>query len=154
MNHRVQSETAAGPWPTVSVFVYGTLKRGQCREHCWPCRPDRVQPAWIYAALHDRADYPAITSGHDRVLGEWWCFTDSTIGDVLETLDKVEGTNQPGSPNLYNRVLVPVHLINDQSGGSTVLAYAYFYASDPVRDGFARATCDDFASWPAVRTQN
>jgi len=52
---------------------------------------------------------------------------------VLRKLDQIEGTNQPGEPNLYVRALVDVQDLSDQPLGQ---AYTYHYASDPCLDGF------------------
>ncbi len=107
-----------------SVFVYGTLKRGQCREHCWPRHPLRVQPAWTLGELFDLGPYPALLDGQDRVLGELWSFAMDDISAVLTALDRVEGTNQPGSNNEYDRVDVVVNL----EDGSEVVACTYQFA--------------------------
>ena len=88
------------------VFVYGTLKRGECREVCWPRAPLSVEPAWTLGALIDLGPYPALLVGCDRVLGELWSFGPHDIATVFEQLDQIEGTNQSGMPNEYDRVRV------------------------------------------------
>ncbi|MGB1925175.1 MAG: gamma-glutamylcyclotransferase family protein [Rubripirellula sp.] len=125
---------AQSPTPR-SVFVYGTLKRGQCRENVWPTAPSKVTPAWIRAALYGRSDYPALRPGNDQVLGELWSFTTEKMPSIVEALDRVEGTNQIGEPDLYVRKCVPTFSIENLSLGE---AYCYFYASDPRVDGFHR----------------
>lgn len=90
------------------VFVYGTLKRGQCREDLWPRAPVSVAPAWTLGSLFDLGPYPALLGGNDRVLGELWSFEPSEMPAVLAVLDQIEGTNQPGQSNEYDRVQVPV----------------------------------------------
>lgn len=45
------------------LFVYGTLKRGQCRETMWPRPPVSVRPAFIRGRLYDLGPYPAIWCG-------------------------------------------------------------------------------------------
>ena len=55
-----------------SIFVYGTLKRGQLRESLWPCKPLMVQDAWTLGSLWDLGNYPGLESGHDPILGEIW----------------------------------------------------------------------------------
>lgn len=90
------------------VFVYGTLKRGQCRESCWPTEPLAVRSAWTYGTLYDLGPYPALLVGNDRILGELWSFEPEDVPGVLLVLDRVEGTNQPGLANEYDRVQVAV----------------------------------------------
>ena len=130
-----------------AVFVYGTLKRGQCRSGLWPAEPLSVQPAWTLGKLFGRSDYPALTAGQDRVLGELWRFPTDDIASVLETLDQIEVTNQPGQDDLYVRVFVETWDLDDQP---LEQAYVYHYATDPASDGFVRIepVDDGFARWP------
>lgn len=90
------------------VFVYGTLKQGECRELCWPRVALNIESAWTLGALIDLGPYPALLVGCDRVLGELWSFDPQDIAIVFEHLDRIEGTNQPGMPNEYDRVCVRV----------------------------------------------
>ena len=53
---------------------------------------------------------------------------------MLHRLDQIEVTNQPGIPDLYYRAVVDSF---DESGRPLGPAHTYFYASDPVDDGFA-----------------
>jgi len=119
------------------VFVYGTLKRGQCREKLWPLPPLSVTTGWIHAELFGRSDYPAIRTGGDRVLGEIWRFTSEEISLVLRELDQIEGFNQPKESDLYHRRSVEVFSPQGQSFGE---CHCYFYAADPLKDGFHRIT--------------
>lgn len=130
--------------PIRAVFVYGTLKRGQVRQRCWPCPPQSVVPAWIRGSLYDRADYPALRPGGDRVSGELWRFAEADMGRVVATLDRIEGTNQAGEVDLYRRESVAVFDASDQPLGH---AYAYFYETDPRLDGFVRIATPPF-QWP------
>lgn len=132
-------------------FVYGTLCRDQCREHCWPVRPKNVFAAWVFGSIHGRADYPAMRPGDDRVAGECWEFETSDMPAVVHALDIVEGTDQPGIPNLYDRVTVEVFspIVSDPS----VWAYGYHYATDPAEDGFVKIAADaktGYARWPSL----
>ncbi len=130
-----------------AVFVYGTLKRGQCRARFWPSRPLSIQEAWVRGRLHGRSDYPAMTPGDDRVRGELWRFPAEAMRQVLEILDQVEGTNQPGEPDLYLRVAVKA---TDAQGLLLGNAYTYLYATDPLLDGFHAITPDregDDVAW-------
>lgn len=131
-----------------SVFVYGTLKRGQCRENCWPARPIKVVPAWALGTLFSRYDYPAMLAGNDRVLGECWEFDVDDMDRVVDRLDEVEWANQPGQPDLYTRVTIDVF---DSKGQRISSALTYHYATDPILDGFTRVTpqsTEGYVAWP------
>lgn len=134
-----------------SVFVYGTLKTGQCREKHWPIRPQLIVKAWIEAELYDTGPYPAIGVGHDLVAGELWMFLPSEIASVLSALDEVEGyrENAPDS-NLYLREAIQCVTVH----GERADAYAYVYARTHEFSGFRRLLpVHDFAGrrlavWP------
>ncbi|NND99790.1 MAG: gamma-glutamylcyclotransferase, partial [Pirellulaceae bacterium] len=87
-------------------FVYGTLKTQQCRETMWPSAAKSIVPAWVYGTLYDRYDYPAMSGGGDRVLGELWEFDTSVVANVLKRLDAIEGTHDNGPDDLYHRVII------------------------------------------------
>ena len=125
-----------------SFFVYGTLKRGQCREHLWPVSPRTITPAWLLATLYGRKDYPALQVGKDHVLGEVWAFEASEIHRVIEQLDQIEGTNQPNESDLYHRRIVDCFDLNQRPLGRS---YCYFYAIDPLEDGFYRVLPRDLS---------
>lgn len=135
-----------------TVFVYGTLKRGQCRESLWPVAPRRIQPGWTRGALFDRPDYPAMTAGPDRVLGELWTFEAERVDAVLKVLDQIEGANQPGQVDLYHRVVTAVAADDESPLGE---AWSYHYATDPLADGFQRILADrtGHVQWPAEARQ-
>lgn len=96
------------------IFVYGTLKQNQSRGRMWPIEPQKIQPAWTAGRLYDLGPYPALTAGDDRVLGEVWTFPIEDLARTFEVLDEIEGTNQPGMANEYDRVLVEVTLATDE----------------------------------------
>ena len=118
------------------VFVYGTLKRGQCRERCWPLVPTAGHPAWTFGELYDTGPFPALVAGSDRVAGELWSYEPSAITTVLKALDVIEGTNQPGCVNEYDRVLVDVFGTDEEHG--PVRAYTYYYAQQQWLRSFRR----------------
>ncbi len=124
MTHPVQNSSDARS-KLEHVFVYGTLKRGECREACWPRVAVSIEPAWVLGVLINLGPYPALLVGNERVLGELWSFRPQDIAVVFEQLDRVEGTNQPGLPNEYDRVCV---VATGQTLGE-VSASTYRYAN-------------------------
>ncbi|QDT05447.1 AIG2-like family protein [Rubripirellula lacrimiformis] len=137
------------------VFAYGTLKQGQCRAHLWPAEPISIRPAWIRGCLFDRHDYPAVVAGNGIVVGEIRLFADSDIDRVMTVLDQIEGCHQPGLPNLYDRAVVQAYPYDgeapDQQTPNAIpmaMANAYFYARDPIADGFRKVVTDGPAVWP------
>lgn len=132
-----------------AVFVYGTLKQGECRHPLWPAEPLSIQQAWVHGALYGGPEYPAMTPGNDRVLGELWTLQATDMDTVLRVLDEIEGTNQPGRPDMYRRVEIESWSLDDQP---LTTAYTYHYAADLARDGFSRllpADDESFVRWPA-----
>lgn len=134
--------------PIQHVFVYGTLKRGQCRSGLWPAKPIEVMAGWTLGVLMGRADYPAMIAGGDRVFGEIWHFQAEAMPAVFRVLDQIEGFNQPGQPDLYVRVEVATYGMDDRP---IAQASTYLYAVDPTIDGFRRMSRrdgEDFVRWP------
>lgn len=128
------------------VFVYGTLKRGQCRERCWPYRPVSVNTATIRAALYNLGPYPAIGPGDALVLGEIWELHPDHIETTLAVLDNVEGyAGLPGDE--YTRRVVTCTLLN----GDEVEAFTYFYADvrQLRRYKAVPPDADGHHSWPS-----
>ena len=83
-------------------------------------------------------------AGTDRVLGELWTFGHDDVGLVIATLDRIEGTNQAGQPDLYRRVESGVYGMDDQL---LTQAYMYLYESNPEHDGFTEIV-GSMVSWP------
>jgi gamma-glutamylcyclotransferase (GGCT)/AIG2-like uncharacterized protein YtfP len=106
------------------IFVYGTLKRGQCREQCWPVPPISIVAAWTLGAVYDLGPYPAMIAGSSRIAGQLWTYSESQIDAVRKELDCIEVTNQPGYPNEYDRVEIEVNLLD----GSKLLAETYLFS--------------------------
>lgn len=105
-------------------FVYGTLRRGEVRERCWPRLPLDVAPAYVFATLYDLGPYPAIVDGANRVRGELWTLAPEDLEATLLALDRVEGYNQ-GGPDWYVRRLIVCYTRD----GRRHDAYAYFWAN-------------------------
>lgn len=89
-------------------------------------------------------------AGIDRVLGELWSFDRSVIARVLLVLDEVEGTEQPGQENEYDRIRTKAWLFDARP----VMASTYLYARPDLLSERQRIrpTCevrqDLYAMWP------
>ena len=104
-------------------FVYGTLKRGECREHAWPCPPESIATGTTCGRLYDLGEYPAMTPGNDEVVGELWRITADGMSETLRVLDAIEDYRPGNDANLYERRVVECR----DDRGQTLLAYTYFY---------------------------
>lgn len=104
------------------MFVYGTLKRGEAREQCWPRRPSKVEAATVCGALYDLGPYPALVAGDETITGELWHFHPGDMDVTLAALDRVEGF-RGSDDDLYERVVIECQTV---TGG--VQAWTYLYA--------------------------
>ena len=130
--------------PIVQVFVYGTLKRGQLRQHSWPRKPRQIEPAWTFGRLYDLGPYPALVEGTDRVLGELWQFAPEDLLETLRVLDDIEGFH--GLPDdLYSRVEIEC----TTAAGECVRALAYRFARPlPPKARLITAVTNGICQWP------
>jgi gamma-glutamylcyclotransferase (GGCT)/AIG2-like uncharacterized protein YtfP len=160
------------------LFVYGTLKRGECRESMWPRKPTRIREAFVRARLYDLGAYPAIRvdalsteddvqvdasrvdqcDDLDWVAGEVWSFESDVIDETLAALDEIEETNQPGTINLYDHVLVRAYdrpgSSGHDGGNASTLALAYQYSDDRRLSHLRRlrpTSGASFVGWSASR---
>jgi gamma-glutamylcyclotransferase (GGCT)/AIG2-like uncharacterized protein YtfP len=126
------------------IFVYGTLKRGQCRERSWPRKPLTVEPAWTPGRLYDLGNYPAMFAGDGRVLGELWQFAAEDMPETLRVLDNIEGfRDQPD--DLYRRVVIEC----TTKAGDILVAHAFRYArSLPNGARIVAANTSGLCEWP------
>ncbi len=114
----------------MKVFVYGTLKPGECNylRYCEGKVVDAC-PAIARGQLFALpAGYPAMISGEGRVYGFLLRFTDSAI---LADLDQLEDYH-PGrdrTQNEYQRELIEIFDLNFKPLGT---AWAYFMLPDRV----------------------
>jgi len=132
-----------------AVFVYGTLRRGEVREGCWPRRPTRIEWATVRGRLHDLGPYPALVAGDDVVLGELWHLAAVDLAPTLDVLDDIECYGH-GDVDLYVREVVECRTLD----GRPVTAQAYcFAAPDEIRNAPVVAPDDrGFCLWrPATR---
>lgn len=132
--------------PLRTFFVYGTLKRGECREHAWPCPPESVAEATTHGQLHDLGEYPAMVPGEDLVVGELWTVPKSGLADTLRVLDSIEGYRPGNDDNLYERRIV--ECLNNES--QTQMAYTYFYLHPlPDTDRMHPKAGEETVGWTA-----
>jgi len=107
------------PAKIIAFFAYGTLKRRESRENCWPCRPIAVIRATTPGALWQIADYPGMKLADDtRVAGEVWLFPAKQQQRLLSVLDDVEGY-----PNLFDRTSVTCETLDGQEIVATVYLF-------------------------------
>lgn len=138
------------------VFVYGTLKRDQCRGNLWPCLPLKVVTAFVRGRLFDLGPYPALRcddedADSDWVQGELWSFSPADVSATVAALDQIEETNQPGVKNLYDRVLVRAHRSPGSQQSTLALAYQYSTAASlPASRRVLSSGRRGWVAWPVV----
>jgi gamma-glutamylcyclotransferase (GGCT)/AIG2-like uncharacterized protein YtfP len=131
-----------------AIFVYGTLKRGQERERCWPRRPIAVELATVCGAIFDLGPYPALVEGDDTVAGELWQFAPDDMPATLAALDQVE--EFAGKPDdLYRRVIV-----HCQKAEGAASAWTYLLARKSLLRSARRIAPDanGVCVWPHYST--
>ena len=129
-----------------NFFVYGTLKRRECREMMWPRTPIVVEEAWVLGELYDAGAYPALVAGNDKVLGELWTFPSRDFEAIVRVLDEIEEYRANDPFSLYNRELIDCETIS----GRRTTAHTYLYARLKDLPLFKRLLADDgdeFTSW-------
>jgi gamma-glutamylcyclotransferase (GGCT)/AIG2-like uncharacterized protein YtfP len=157
-----------------NVFVYGTLKRGQCREKMWPRAPLSIRPGFVRGWLFDLGPYPGMwcadclesdckqcdCDSHDQderqcdwVEGEIWSLAKQDMAATIEELDEIEETNQPQVANQYDQILVRVYdspsVSNGQSTSQLALTYQFSRLNDLIRAKRIRAVSSDgCVAWP------
>ncbi|HBJ38264.1 MAG TPA: hypothetical protein DDZ51_26625 [Planctomycetaceae bacterium] len=161
------------PIPIVTnVFVYGTLKRGQCREKMWPRPPLSIRPGFVRGWLFDLGPYPAMWCADchetvddscndapcrcDWIQGEIWSLAKQDMAITIEELDEIEETNQPNTCNQYDQILVRVYETPNSSGAtaSSVLALSYQLSrlsATPAKSRIHPIVIGDIVSWPILR---
>lgn len=113
------------------VFVYGTLKPGECNYQCY-CLGKVVeeQQAIAFGQLFALPiGYPAMTPGNNKVQGFLLSFTDSTILFELDQLEDYK-PNRPLQENNYDRKLIEIFDRLEQPLGT---AWAYFMTPEDVK---------------------
>jgi gamma-glutamylcyclotransferase (GGCT)/AIG2-like uncharacterized protein YtfP len=99
------------------VFVYGTLKKKQCRESVMMDFSDSISiNENIKGSLIDVGSFPGLINSKKTVIGE--VHTTKEIENLLETLDGIEGFSGYNSDSLFTRILTT-------SGDNTCWTYLW-----------------------------
>lgn len=115
----------------IKVFVYGTLKPGECNYHRY-CEGKviKAEEAIAFGQLFHLCElgYPGMILGEGKVRGVVLSFTDPNI---FQTIDVLEGydPHRPAEANEYNRQQISVFTITGTSMG---LAWAYIMTPQRV----------------------
>ena len=117
------------PGSVATLFVYGTLRRGELRHPILERHRGRLLgEGRIEGTLLDLGPHPALI-GHPRehpVVGELYAFDD--LAKLLDETDRVEGFLGFGDPSsLYRRGVVSASL---GDGGPSMMAWTYLFAGD------------------------
>lgn len=114
----------------LQVFVYGTLKPGECNYQRY-CVGKVVEEkeAIAYGQLFDLSlGYPAMTTGESPVQGFVLTFADSGILRVLDELEDYK-PHHKAEENEYNRLEISTY---DKAGKALGLAWAYLMTFEKV----------------------
>jgi gamma-glutamylcyclotransferase (GGCT)/AIG2-like uncharacterized protein YtfP len=87
-----------------TVFVYGTLKKSQCREQSMNEISLGSKDENITAKMYNIGKFPAITLEKEEVLGE--IHKVKKEQESIESLDQIEGFVGYDKSSLYNRILI------------------------------------------------
>lgn len=115
------------------IFVYGTLKRGYCNSHVWPCEPARIREAMLTGArMYDAGSFPAVVRDSveiaDHVRGELWYVDAIDFVTAVYYLDRLEGYREECEErSMYLRRIVEVW---DAGLMRFVQAYVYLWNHD------------------------
>lgn len=126
------------------IFVYGTLRMGECNHHLLRPFLREATPAIARGmALYPVTPrYPGMVEGTGSVVGEYVVIEPDRWLEALAVLDRLEDYAGPGDPaNEYDRRLIPV-----ETASGVRLAHAYLWARGV--DGLEPIAGGD---WPAYR---
>ncbi|MGC4378650.1 gamma-glutamylcyclotransferase [Fictibacillus sp. Mic-4] len=90
-----------------NVFVYGTLRKGEKYHHYLKTAKRLEENCWTYGKLYDTGcGYPAmIIDRVQKVVGEVY----EVDGPTLKALDQLEGYNQTGEEERYDRIIQTIY---------------------------------------------
>lgn len=127
------------------LFVYGTLLEGESNHAVLGHSCCVHKDCWVYGKLYNTGlGYPVIEldrSETHRVYGELYEITSHQLIEV----DKLEGYQQPGQPNLYDRVQEKVYV----QGQTAVFQEALLYCN--VSFPISEETWIPAGDWRAFR---
>lgn len=115
----------------LQVFVYGTLKPGECNYQRY-CLGKVVEEkeAIAYGQLFDLSlGYPAMTVGESPVQGFVLTFADSGILGILDELEDYQEHRKP-EENEYNRHKIATY---NRDGKALGMAWAYLMTFEKVK---------------------
>lgn len=108
----------------IRVFVYGTLKPGECNydRYC-DGKVIAAEEAIAHGQLFhlSRCGYPAMTAGEGTVRGVVLSFEDTNLLNTLDFLEDYD-PNRPAETNEYNRQSIEVFNL---AGNSMGFVWAY-----------------------------
>ncbi len=111
---------------SVKVFVYGTLRTGDCRFGVESFKEMIAPKAYIEGFdMLDFGGFPGLIRGGNRIRGEVHEY------EHLKILDRIEGYNEKApKTGLYDRCLVTV----ETPEGKIEDCWVYTYNKDAIRD--------------------
>ena len=86
------------------VFVYGTLRKGHCREQSMDKISLGSKDENIVGKMYNIGEFPAITLEEGEVVGEIHRIKKEPVS--LESLDNIEGFYGYENSSLYYRILI------------------------------------------------
>lgn len=107
-----------------SVFVYGTLKRGQSNHQLIKHYIASVTPAAVRGWLYNLGPYPAVVEGSGWVYGELVEFLPEFVEEAFQSMDQLEGVNhaRPTS-DLYERITTKAVTMDGESVSCEMYRY-------------------------------
>lgn len=130
------------------VFVYGTLKPGECnyQRYC-AGRICQQQQAIAYGQLFDLPlGYPAMTPGSLPVYGAVLEFDDPKLIRLLDELEDYD-PSRPAAENEYERVMRPVFSLQGQA-----LGQAWMYLMTPQQARHLGGQIIESGDWASKRS--
>ncbi len=113
------------------IFVYGTLKPGECNysRYC-EGKVIKAEEAIAFERLFHLRElgYPGMTLGEGKVRGVVLSFTDPNIFQSIDVLEDY-APNRPAEENEYNRQQISVYTVTGTSMG---LVWAYIMTPQRV----------------------
>ena len=109
-----------------NIFVYGTLKKGQCRAAFLKGQVFRGEAKTIAAyRIFDCGTYPGMIASEPgfEILGEVWTVDEQCLAE----LDELEGVEERLYRRVSMRMKAPFHQID-------VHGYLYLQSTDGLRD--------------------